>query len=122
MDEFLPFSHDGQEAAADRFVRWLKNTVVRKACGADSVSATDNPRDRVWLGRLAPAAVAATSGRDSRLERMEPCAIGFRVRPTDASPWRMNCLASFFLWKQEPDKSWSKVGPVTVKVDAETRA
>jgi hypothetical protein len=120
MDEFLPFSQEGQGTAAERFARLLKDTIIQKACGAEGALAKDKPSDRVWLGRVAPALLAAASGRDSRLERMEPCAIGFRIRPAGAPPWRMSCRASLFLWRRQDDKSWSKIGPIKAEFDVET--
>jgi hypothetical protein len=118
MHEFLPFSADGREEAAQRFVRWMNDRIVSRASGADRVTSADRPNDRIWLGRLAPTSIAVASGRDSRLERMEPCAIGFRLRTQDEPPWVIRCLSSFFLWKRNLDRSWQKLGPVKVSFEA----
>jgi hypothetical protein len=113
--DYLPFSEEGRAIAAERFVRWLNERMIRIACGSDRSAANDRPFDRIWLGRLAPETVAAASGRDARLDRMEPCAIGFRIRPQTSSPWEIQCSASFFVWKRGANRSWQKIGPVQVQ-------
>src|SRR5262245_18323406 len=113
--EFLPFSEESCAEAAERFVRWLNDRIVRIACGSDRSASNDRPFDRIWLGRLAPETVAAASGRDARLDRMEPCAIGFRIRPQVPGPWEIQFSASFFMWKRGTDRSWQKIGPVQVQ-------
>src|SRR5690242_16128995 len=117
MTEFLPFSEEHHPQAAERFVAWLTNAVLNKARGADRSSSHDRPFDKIWLGRIAPMSIAAASGRDDRLERMEPCAIGFKLRPACTEPWKIRCVAKFVLWKREAPRSWRKSNPVEVEFE-----
>jgi hypothetical protein len=117
MTEFIPFSDQARSVAAERFVAWLSDTVINKAKGADRAASHDRPSDRIWLSRVAPISVAAASGRDDRLERMEPCAIGFRIQPRHSPPWTVRCSASFVLWQRDAARSWRKTDPVRVYFD-----
>jgi Helicase conserved C-terminal domain len=117
MAAFIPYSEDCRAEAAERFITWLTDTVVNKARGADRSASPDRPNDRIWLGRVAPTSIAAASGRDNRLERLEPCAIGLRVRPSSVSPWSIHCTTSLVLWKREAPRSWRKTDVVRVEFE-----
>lgn len=115
---FLPFEEEARDEAAQRFVDWLCAHVLRTAQGASDSESKDDPSDRLWLGRLAPASVAASSGRDARLERLEPCEIGFRLLPKQAGPWRIKVTIDLKLWRKDKDKTWRKVTipPIAIEV------
>lgn len=114
MKPKIQFSDRNFTEAGARFVEWLSKRIEARATGADKTSQKEKPSDRVWLGRLAPVGVSAGTGRDSRLERMEPCAIGLRVLPISAGPWNVEVQFSFFVWAKDDQKSWQKTGPVVV--------
>src|SRR5262245_33682396 len=115
---FLVFAAEARDEAAQRFVDWLCAHVLRTAQGADDGESKDDPSDRLWLGRLAPASVAASSGRDARLERLESCEIGFRLLPRQAGPWRIKATIDLKLWRKDKDKTWRKltIPPIAIEV------
>lgn len=113
--DFLPLSLDGRYAAGQRFVEWLTAEVLAKASRNDSNVSQSKPSDRFWLGRLAPSRIAAVSGRDSRLDRLEPCEIGFRFQPSGAPPWNLDLEVEFCLWQKGNDKAWHKLAPVCLR-------
>lgn len=103
-------------AAAQRFVSWLVDTVIERARGANRNQITGKPTDRFWLGRLAPTQIAAGSATDPRMERLEPCQIGFQIRPCGLEPWLGQASASFYLWRRFQSGSWTKIGPIEVEI------
>ncbi|MEE1611864.1 helicase C-terminal domain-containing protein [Microvirga sp. CF3016] len=113
--DFLPLSSDGRYAAGQRFVEWLMAEVLGKACRDASNTSQSKPSDRFWLGRLAPSRIAAVSGRDNRLDRLEPCEIGFRFQPSGPPPWNLDLEAEFCLWQKGRDKTWRKIEPVSFR-------
>ena len=117
---FLDFVEEAKDEAAQRFVDWLQAYVVNMAQGARTAESKDDPSDRLWLGRLAPASVAASSGRDARLERMEPCEIGFRLLPRGEGPWQIFVSVVLTLWRRDKDKVWRKleVEPAKLEIGA----
>lgn len=108
--------------AYERVVDWLIGRVVKAARG-DSLFALDvEPEGLFWLGRLTTEAAVLNSGFGDRSERMEPCAIGFRIRPAIAAPWRFQVTVSGCAWSRSRvngRNSWRKTGLVqgTVSVN-----
>lgn len=120
-----PTPHDpaGQtfEAACERFVDLLDRRVTAAGRGDDTDRMAVAPSATFWLGRLASEAEVANSGLGDRAERLEPCAIGIRVRPTGPAPWTVQVTARARAWQQDPkdtgpdpDRRWRRSPPVEV--------
>ncbi|RBB93453.1 hypothetical protein C3E97_033040, partial [Pseudomonas sp. MWU12-2115] len=71
--------------AAERFVNWLQKRVLIEARGDDETTSPVDPTGRYWLGRLGPKDFVTRP--DLRGDRLEPCAIGLRLRPAESGPW-----------------------------------
>lgn len=66
--------------ACQRFVRWLDHQLLIQARGDESFELDVEPAGRFWLGRLAPEAKVEAEGSDDREQRLDPCAVGLRLR------------------------------------------
>jgi hypothetical protein len=84
--------------AAERFVSWLEKRVLVEARGDDESASLYDPTGRYWLGRLGPKDFVTR--QDERGDRLEPCAIGLRLRPAVNGPWRFTVAARFCLWSR----------------------
>ena len=84
---------DGQ-----RFVEWLNRQIIVSARGDDDDQLTVQPRGRYWLGRLTSEDEVVNSPFGDRSERMEPCAVGIRIKPDGVAPWSFNVVASACAW------------------------
>jgi hypothetical protein len=101
-------SMTGQEAA-ERFTTWLERQVVAAARGDDDRASEHEPRGKYFLGRLASeAGVAAQAMMGERFERMEPCAVGLRLKPEVADIWEFDATASCVVWLLQADDTWRK--------------
>jgi len=101
--------------ACERFVDWLTERLVTSARGDYIEQLEVEPDGRFWLGRLAPEAAVINSSFGDRSERMEPCAIGFRIRPEGALPWRFSVIVSGCAWERRRNgnqNTWHKTGIV----------
>jgi hypothetical protein len=123
MSVFLPFSDDdiSKYEAAERFVSWLEKRAIEEARGDLLTHSDVNPAGRFWLGRLGPKDFVTR--QDERGDRLEPCAIGLKLRPRDTAPWRFTVQIRFAIWRREPseraDKKqlrwrWTKSAPIEV--------
>ena len=78
------------------------------------------PKGRFWLGRVAPEIVVQNSRLGERSERLEPCEIGIRIRPTAVDGRSVSCSARFVVWCEfdggdQPDADkWLKSEPIEV--------
>src|SRR3712207_7065247 len=59
-------------------------TLFRSGDGADRLAVA--PASTFWMGRLATEEEVINSALGQRAERLEPCAIGLRFRPTGEGP------------------------------------
>jgi len=66
--------------ACETFVGWLERRVIQSARGDLYTRLEYAPAGRFWLGRLAPEEVVIERGLADREERLEPCAMGVRVK------------------------------------------
>ncbi|RTL53462.1 MAG: DNA helicase [Rhodocyclaceae bacterium] len=89
-------SHANQYLAAERFVTWLEQQVLTSARGDNDQTSAGDPTGLYWLGRLGPKDFVTRP--DERGDRLEPCAIGIRVRPAASGPWQFNVTVKFCLW------------------------
>ncbi|GBQ26947.1 helicase [Acetobacter estunensis NRIC 0472] len=107
--------------AAERFVAWLERRVMIEARGDEEVSSHVDPTGRFWLGRLGPKDFVTRP--DERQDRLEPCAIGVRIRPAAKFPLSFEVRVGSHLWKRRRADdggglrwAWDKTDPVLVSV------
>ncbi|QKW33296.1 helicase [Actinomadura sp. NAK00032] len=105
--------------AAERFVTWLNGRVTVEGRGDERTTLDANPAGVFWLGRLAPESDAAKSVRRER--RMDPCAIGMRVRPSADSAWSFVATIRAVAWNQIGDDNWQKTDAVQISVPVRVR-
>ena len=99
-------------AAAERFVDWLQRRLIAAASGSNESGRPNDPLASFWMGRLAPAAEIAASDLGDRAERLEPCAIGMKLRlQAETLPCRTTAAVSFSLWHRVDDV-YEKIGPI----------
>lgn len=108
-------------ASEERFVRWLLRRVVEDATGASVASLPIPPAGRFWLGRLAPEEKTRRNVLGERGERMEPCEVGIRVRPSALDGRTVECTVTAVSWIREGgDKGsaarWAKLEKVEVLI------
>lgn len=98
--EFIGPIHtdENKYAAAERFVCWLQKRILTDARGEQQERSAVAPTGRYWLGRLGPKDFVTRL--DSRGDRLEPCAIGLRLRPKDSGPWAFLVTVRFCLWRR----------------------
>jgi hypothetical protein len=109
---------DGRYAAAETFLDWMHARVIADGRGDELDELGTAPRSRFWLGRLAPEALVMSSPLGRRAEKMDPCAIGLRLRPVGAGPWRVELAATFSCWTSAADGTFTKTDAVSASVDA----
>lgn len=102
------------DEACDRFVSWLDQQVTFEGRGDDLERLDVDPASTFWLGRLASEEHVLTSQLGDRAERLDPCAIGLRVRPAGDGPWTFTVSAEARAWIKDPrgtahpDGPWSR--------------
>src|SRR5207302_521674 len=120
---FLTFEHMNKTDAAARFVTWLEQVVIADARGDQDFESDVNPTGRYWLGRLGPKDDVVNT--DARGDRLEPCAIGLRIKPRRDGPWSFKVRTHCVVWQRSrnPDRTrpwrWSKLPPVSAEVSVE---
>jgi len=110
---------------AERFVRWLEQRVQVDARGDDVSFSPVDPTGRFWLGRIGPKDFVTLA--DERQDRLEPCAIGLRMRPAEVGPWRFTVHVGLVLWRRRrADEgsgfrwAWEKSERIEVSLHLET--
>ncbi|MCJ1678246.1 DEAD/DEAH box helicase [Streptomyces sp. APSN-46.1] len=104
--------------AQSRFVSWLDGQVAAEGRG-DGESVLDaDPSGVYWLGRLAPESEVAAVRRE---RRMDPCAVGLRVRPEHSGPWTLRVRVRALAWNrargsEERGEKWEKTAPIDTVV------
>lgn len=116
----MPIDQEHEE----RFLGWLLENVMREARGDLHQRLKVGPEGRFWLGRLAPEIVVQQSRLGERAERLFPCALGIRVRPSELDGRTLHCTARMAVWREiadhgdgPDDEKWEKTAPVEVMVD-----
>ncbi len=111
-------SIDSHDASA--FLGWMLEGVVSEARGDQMQMLPVRPDGRLWLGRLAPEIKVQNSRLGERSERLEPCEVGVRVRPSAVDGRTLVCTARLVVWGEfdggdEPDADrWRKSEPIEV--------
>ncbi|ACI91296.1 helicase [Afipia carboxidovorans OM5] len=121
MSSFIDFRNeeDAKYAAAERFVCWLEQKAIKDARGDDLFASEVNPTGRFWLGRLGPK--DEVTRLDGRADRLEPCAIGLRVRPKEFSG-NFSVRVSCVLWLRDRATEgdhrwkWTKTNPIVSEI------
>jgi hypothetical protein len=117
--------------ATDRFVDWLDQSVTRAGRGDDLERLDVDPSATFWLGRLATEEEVADSPYGERGERLEPCAIGLRVRPKGAGPWTFRVTIETRVWLRDPPRApggpdprgpWQRSGLIRAAVEVSAPA
>lgn len=103
--------------AMTKFVRWLDRRVLTAARGDDVTTMEKEPRNKLWLGRLASEESVANSNLGDRGERLDPCATGVRVVPRVAADIRFRVKVSCRAWLRQQDKTWRKTDAISEIVD-----
>ena len=102
--------------ASERFVEWLERRILYAGRG-DSITESDvDPSGRLWLGRLAPESKVIELGLGERGERLDPCAIGIRLRPSTSPPWQFEVEIRACAWLRGVEKTWQKSNFVNLRI------
>lgn len=105
--------------ACSNFVGWIDANVMTAARG-DGIDALEvSPASTFWLGRLASEEEVSQSVIGDRAERLDPCAIAIRLKPSaEEGPWDIRARMEFRAWlKDGPDATpWIKSEPIQVHV------
>lgn len=102
------------------FLGWMLDGVVAEARGDHMQTLPVRPDGRLWLGRLAPEIKVQNSRFGERSERLEPCEVGMRVRPSALDGRTLSCRARLVVWGEfdggeEPDADrWRKSESIEV--------
>jgi hypothetical protein len=113
-----------EQEHCERFVSWLLGEAVAEARGTRQRRVTVGPEGRFWLGRLAPEIRVQQSRLGERAERLEPCEVGIRVRPTALDGREVSCRVQLVAWREladageEPDdEKWEKTDGIDVTIN-----
>lgn len=110
-------SQVGLYAAAVKFVEWLDRQLTAAGSGA-AVSRLDvEPSGKFWLGRLSAEKAISDANQQERLERLNPCACGLRLKLDGPPPWNFDVRVETVLWIYVvSEKSWRKTDTIVVNV------
>ena len=107
----------------ERFSAWLRDHVITIARGDDHMTLEVDPEGVFWLGKLAPECRVTASNLGDRAERLDPCAIGFRIRFGDQIHRQIQCIVRACCWhrSKEPERTesteaWQKTERLAVEV------
>ena len=92
-------------------VNWLMQRVIESARGDAETALAIEPDGRFWLGRLESQSAVMNSPFGDRTERMQPCAIGIRLRPACESPWQFSVTVTGCAWirtRIDGQNHWNK--------------
>lgn len=116
------------QQACKAFIDWLDGRVVAAGRGDGLDRLEVAPAGTFWLGRLACEDEVRKGAGDERSERLDPCAIGIRLRPESGPPWSMTVTVRARAWVQDPkdgpvpDQRWWRTGLVEERVAVVTGA
>src|SRR3954470_6165101 len=97
----------------ERVTAWLVDAVVHEGRGDRHDRLRVKPAEKFWLGRLAPE-LGMNAALGDRGERMEPCAIGIRLRPSGQPPWSFRVEVELCAWhKDKAAGLWRKTSRVS---------
>src|ERR1035438_685808 len=96
-----------QQATA-QFLAWLDQQVLNAGRGDSLNELSVEPKGRFWLGRLASEGAVIESGLGERGERLDPCAVGVRLRPSGNAPWTFVVEVGACVWMRDANGTWRK--------------
>jgi hypothetical protein len=112
------------DEACSRFVAWLDHRVLVAGRGDETDRLEVDPASTFWLGRLAPEEEVLQNPMGDRAERLDPCAIGIRLRPAGPPSWTFTVTVALRAWVKEdgdtssdPSRPWRRLDPIVVPVD-----
>jgi hypothetical protein len=112
--------------ACERFVSWLDERVTSAGRGNNVDRLEVEPASTFWLGRLAAEEEILASDMGDRAERLDPCAIGIRIRPVGPPPWALCARVQLRAWLKvdrdhatDPEHRWQRTGPVDEVIQIE---
>lgn len=112
--------HQTEEEACARFVEWLDEQVIAAGRGDKLDTLTVDPAATFWLGRLAAEDEVRSGPVNDRYERLDPCAIGIRLRPAGGPPWSMTVTVRACAWVSDgakaKERTWHRTQPIEVPV------
>ena len=110
-------------SACENFVRWLDERVLTAGRGDGTDWLDVDPASTFWLGRLASEEEVRRNPIGDRGERLDPCAIGIRLRPSGPPPWTLTATAELRAWIKvdkdaAPDRArpWRRLDRVVVPI------
>jgi len=99
--------------AAEKLVDWLEDRLLVAGRGDELTELDVEPAGKFWLGRLASEEAVIALGWGERGERIDPCAVGIRLKPVAAGPWSFHVHASARAWIQAKGGPWTKTPAFT---------
>lgn len=99
------------------FIDWLSRRLTSVGTGDSERVLAYDPSGKFWLGRLQPRLAVMNSSLGDRGERLEPCAMGFRLRPSSSGPWNCVIHAKAKAWLREKSAGqWVKTDAAEVRM------
>ena len=77
--------------AAEKLVDWLEGKLLVAGRGDELTELDVEPAGKFWLGRLASEEAVIALRWGERGERIDPCAVGIRLKPTGVAPGLSKC-------------------------------
>lgn len=116
------------DEACGKFIDWLDGRVLAAARGDECDQLEVEPSATFWLGRIASEEEVAKNPIGDRAERLDPCAIGIRLRPVPSTAgWMLHLRGSLRAWSksettQESSGPWRRHLTVEVQADLHVSA
>lgn len=108
------------EIAQNKFVEWIAKRMTMAGRGDNDKVLKVEPSGKYWLGRLQSADAVAESDLGDRGERLEPCAIGIKIKPILQGPWHFEIAVCFYVWLWEKqEKLWRKSRPISIQTSVD---
>jgi hypothetical protein len=110
-------------SACELFIRWLDNRVLIAGRGDETDWLDVDPGSTFWLGRLASEDEVRQNPIGDRAERLDPCAIGIRLRPAGPPPWTLTTTVAMRAWIKvdkdtapDPSRPWRRLERIVVPI------
>jgi len=109
------------QQATTQFLAWLDQQLLNAGRGDSLNELSVEPKGRFWLGRLASEEAVVESGLGERGERLDPCAVGVRLRPSGNPPWTFVVEAVACVWMREANGRWRKCPKIRESIPVSIR-